>query len=94
MSDISKKDIEEIMKESFWETEKGQQLADVMLRSLPKLNYRERQCYFQVPTRDVSETIKEKIENGLCYVDMVEAGTNETLLIFSKLTPIRELNNK
>ena len=94
MSDISKEDIEEIMKESFWETEKGQQLADVMLRSLPKLNYRERQCYFQVPTRDVAKTIKEKIENGLCYVDMVDAGINETLLIFSKLTPIRELNNK
>mgnify|MGYP004454120343 CR=1 FL=1 len=94
MSNISKEDIKEIIDESFWETAKGQQLADIMIQSLPKLNYKVRQCYFEVKSEDVVDVVKSKIDNGLCLEHMMETDNGrKTLLIFSKLTPIRNANN-
>lgn len=64
----------------FWESIRGVQLANVLIRELPKLNRPRTQYTAKLPSNQVFEYIEMEIKNGSEFVSTVVDG-DETLII-------------
>lgn len=72
---------------TFWETVKGMELADTLIRELPKLTKRAKikQTTITIePDEDLVDMIKMYIDQGLIYKDRIQTKDGGYLLIFEE----------
>ena len=82
---------------NFWDTVAGHRLAEVLTRCLPQLEERletledkmkveckKEQVYFPTKKSAAQQAIVARIDAGLTFEHMIDTGSDEVLLIFSK----------
>ena len=72
---------------TFWDTVRGVELADTLIRELPKLTKQAKikQATITIgPDEDLAETIKMYIDRGLVYKDRIQTKNGGYLLIFEE----------
>lgn len=72
---------------TFWETVKGMELADTLIRELPKLTERAKikQTTITIgPEEELADAIKMYIDRGLIYKDRIQTKNGGYLLIFEE----------
>lgn len=72
---------------TFWETVRGMELGDTLIRELPKLTERAKikQTTITIgPDEDLADTIKMYIGRGLIYKDRIQTKNGGYLLIFEE----------
>lgn len=53
----------------FWDTRRGWELADTLIRHLPRLTHKEQ---FVVRSENISQEIEKEIHNGNKFVSMID----------------------
>lgn len=72
---------------TFWDTVLGVELAETLIRELPKLTKRAKikQTTITIePDEDLADTIKMYIDQGLIYKDRIQTKDGGYLLIFEE----------
>ena len=82
---------------SFWDTVAGYRLAEVLTRCLPMLEerletleaemkkeHKREQVYYPAKKSAAQQAIVSRIDAGLTFEQMIDTGTDDVLLIFSK----------
>lgn len=72
---------------TFWDTVLGVELAETLIRELPKLTKRAKikQTTITIePDEDLADTIKMYIDRGLIYKDRIQTKDGGYLLIFEE----------
>ena len=65
---------------NFWDTIRGHELADSLIRYLPRLAPKS-QFTGTVPDQDVHDFIKEKVEAGYRYVSHISVNGFTTIIL-------------
>lgn len=71
----------------FWDTVRGVELAETLIRELPKLTKQTKIKQITItigPDEDLADTIKSYIDLGLIYKDRIQTKDEGYLLIFEE----------
>ena len=72
---------------TFWDTVLGVELAETLIRELPKLTKQAKPKQITIaigPDEDLADTIKMYIDRGLVYKDRIQTKKEGYLLIFGE----------
>lgn len=69
------------MSVTFWDTIKGQQLAEILIRELPKLTNSKEQYTENLPDEEVHYFLEKKLKAGKRYIGHYSYGGMTTIIM-------------
>lgn len=72
------------MSVTFWDTIKGQQLAEILIRELPKLTKGTQQYAKSIKDDEVHEFLNRKLDAGERYINHYSHGGRTTIIMEMK----------